>query len=306
MAKKYFILLNLANLSPAKIKNIIAALDDPCQLLTVKESSLSRIPGITEFDARKIIKLRDRELEEELELIEKEKISCFDMFDKDYPSILKEIENPPLVLYLKGNSSMLSKFLFAIVGTRLPTAYGLKMAEEFSYKLSLLDICIVSGLAKGIDTAAHQAAIRKGNSVAVLGSGILNIYPRQNLRLSQEIAAAGAVISEFGLTWPPSRENFPRRNRIISGLSKGVLVIEAAQRSGALITARLACEQNREVFGVPGCIDSSLSKGANSLIKDGARLVDSIEDILLELNIQLDTNTEELFSQDCAKSPVPK
>jgi len=306
MAKKSFILLNLTNLSPAKIKNIIAALDDPCELLTIKQSSLSKIPGLVESDARRIIKDRDIELGKELELIEKEKISCFDSSDKDYPSFLNEIETPPLVLYAKGNLDVLNKFLFAIVGTRLPTAYGLMMAEDFSRKLSLLDICIVSGLAKGIDTAAHKAAIKQGCSIAVLGSGILNIYPRQNWNLSQEIAEQGAVISEFGLLQSPSRENFPRRNRIISGLSRGVLIIEAAQRSGALITARFACEQNREVFALPGRIDSSLSKGPHSLIKDGAKLVDSVEDILLELNIQFDAKNEKLFSQDYFRSSISK
>jgi len=194
-----------------------------------------------------------------------------------------------LVLYINGNKAALNKSLFAIVGTRNPTAYGISMAQDFSYNLSLLGIVIVSGLARGIDTAAHKGALKKGQTVAVLGSGLLNIYPRENTHLAERIAEKnGAVVSEFPLHMAPRRENFPRRNRIVSGLSKGVLVVEAAARSGALITAHLALEQNREVFALAGRADSLVSKGAHLLIKEGAKLVDSIDDILEELNISFE------------------
>ena len=250
----------------------------------VRLLKLKKIPS--EKDIEKILQVRDSgSLEKELKLIEKEKINVIDIFDVDYPNILKEISRPPLVLYVKGNIAALNKFLFAVVGTRLPTLYGISMAEEFSYKLASLGITVVSGLARGIDTAAHKAALRNGETVAVLGSGLLNIYPRENIRLAGQICSQGALISEFPLGTPPLKENFPRRNRIVSGLSHGVLVVEAAAKSGALITARLAMEQNREVFALPGNADSPLSKGGHSLIKDGAKLVDSIEDIIEELNI---------------------
>ncbi len=200
--------------------------------------------------------------------------------------LLKEIANPPLVLYVKGKEEILKELLLAIVGSRLPSAYGRGMAYDYASQLSLLGIGVVSGLARGIDTAAHQAAVKNKGTVAVLGSGLLHIYPQENSPLAEEITRNGALVSEFPLKTSPLKDNFPRRNRIISGLCRGVLVIEAALRSGALITARLACEQNREVFALPGKADSDLSKGTHKLIKEGAKLVDSLEDILEELNLQ--------------------
>lgn len=285
MARKGSIFLNLLNLTPQKIKIIINYLKDINDILSIKSAELKDI-GLFEEDIRKILRLQQSDtFKKEEELIEKEKINVIDIFDKEYPLLLKEIDNPPLVLYILGDSKILDKFLFAIVGSRKPTVYGLSIAGEFSYRLSSLGIVIVSGLAKGIDASAHKGAIIKGESVAVLGSGLLNIYPRENKDLLKKITRRGAVVSEFPLLAPPLQENFPRRNRIISGLSKGVLVVEAALRSGALITARLACEQNRDVFAIPGKIDSPLSNGTNALIKEGAKLVNSIEDILEELNL---------------------
>lgn len=289
MAKKASILLNLLNLSPNKIQAIIGGFNDIDGILNAKYSDLRQVLLLTDTDIKKILDLRNSGvLDKELKLIEKEKIDCLDLFDQDYPPLLKEISNPPLVLYVNGNRNILNKFSLAIVGTRIPTIYGLSTAEDLAYRLSLLGIVIVSGLARGIDTAAHRGAIKKGMSVAVLGSGLLNVYPKDNKTLSCNIAKAGAVISEFPLFMPPLKENFPRRNRIVSGLSKGVLIVEAALRSGALITARLSCEQNREVFAIPGSIDSPLSRGTHKLIKEGAKLVDSLEDVLKELNIDFE------------------
>jgi DNA processing protein len=301
MAKRGSIFLNLAkDISPKKIEAIISFLGDPDEILQVNIRDL-RIPSLTERDIYKIIRLRESEaLDEELKLIDKNDISVIDIFDGSYPSLLKEIAYPPLVLYVKGNILTLNKSLFAIVGTRIPTIYGISMAEEFSYKLSSLGLVVVSGLARGIDSVVHKAAIKKGESVAVLGSGLLNIYPPENKRLADKISEKGAVISEFSFKEPPLRENFPRRNRIISGLSKGVLIIEAGLRSGALITAHLAIEQNREVFALPGKADSPLSKGTHILIKEGAKLVDCVEDILEELNIRFEEqeNNFNLTSQE--------
>jgi len=286
MAKKGSILLNLLNLTPQKIKGVLSAFKDIDEILKADAKRLREIPYLQDKDVEKILSERTSAiLDRELELIAKENIDCLDIFDKDYPSLLKEIENSPIVLYLKGSRKVIGKFLFAIVGSRKPTSYGISIAGDFSDQLSRKGIVIVSGLARGIDTIAHRKAIKAGETVAVLGSGLLNIYPRENKDLALEIAYSGAVVSEFPLLTSPSRENFPRRNRIVSGMSKGVLVVEATSRSGALITAHSACEQNREVFAIPGSINSSLSKGTHILIKEGAKLVDCLDDILEELGI---------------------
>ncbi|UCD15781.1 MAG: DNA-processing protein DprA [Candidatus Omnitrophota bacterium] len=287
MTKQGLIFLNLLNISPKKIYDIISALGDPQRIFAETESSLRRIPSLTAKNIAQITNLRkSKVLDKELLLIEKEKIDIIDIFDESYPPLLKEISYPPPVLYLKGEKSVFKKPLFAIVGTRTPTLYGISTAARFSYELSASGLVIVSGLARGIDTVAHKQAIKVNGTIAVLGSGLLNIYPRENKRLAKKITETGAVISEFPLNTPPLRHNFPRRNRIVSGLCCGVLVVEAAGRSGALITARLACEQNREVFAVPGKTDSFLSKGTHLLIKEGACLTESIDDILDELNIR--------------------
>ncbi|MCK4519620.1 MAG: DNA-processing protein DprA [Candidatus Omnitrophica bacterium] len=283
MAKKGAILLNLLNLSPQKISNILSDFKDIDEIFKADKSRLGEI--LPDKDVERVLTLRTSAvLERELELIAKEKIDCLDIFDPDYPKSLREISNPPLVLYLRGDRKILDKFLFAIVGSRKPTSYGISIAKEFSLQLSEKGMVIVSGLARGIDTIAHREAIQGGATIAVLGSGLLNIYPRENKELSREIASAGVVISEFPLLTSPLRENFPRRNRIVSGISRGVLVVEAGLRSGALITAHLACEQNREVFAIPGSVNSALSKGTHILIKEGAKLVDCLDDILEELN----------------------
>lgn len=286
MAKKGAILLNLLNLTSQNISNVVATFEDIDEILRADAKRLREVPYLQDKDVERILSMRASAiLDQELELIAKENIDCLDICDQDYPSLLKEIGNPPVVLYLKGNRKVLGKFLFAIVGSRNPTSYGISIAGDFSDQLSKRGVTIVSGLARGIDTIAHQEAIKGGETVAVLGSGLLNIYPRENQCLAQEIACSGAVISEFPLLSSPSKENFPRRNRIISGISRGVVVIEATSRSGALITARSACEQNREVFAIPGNINSPLCKGTHILIKEGAKLVDCLEDILEELNV---------------------
>jgi DNA processing protein len=286
--RKSSVFFNLANISYRKVKDISSVIGNPENIFKIGTNALRQIPVLTEKNINEILGVRKSGLlDKELALIEKEKIEILDIFDENYPSLLKEINSPPLVLYIKGNTDVLNKDLFAIVGTRMPTIYGLLAAKQFSYDLASLGLVIVSGLARGIDTAAHQQAITIGCSIAVLGSGLLNIYPRENKQLARNISIKGAVISEFPLLTSPARENFPRRNRIISGLSKGVLVVEAAVKSGALITAHLACEQNREVFAIPGKIDSPVSKGTHLLIKEGAKLTNTVEDILEELNISV-------------------
>jgi DNA processing protein len=288
MVKKSLLILNRIKSLSSKINQIISYFPDPDDILRLKVKDYKKLALFKKQDIERLLYLRDSgEIDKELELIHKEEVEVLDITSPEYPALLKEIGSPPPILYIKGNKKVLSKLCFAIVGTRLPTLYGLEMAEKFSFGLASLGFVVVSGLARGIDTAAHKAALKAGKTVAVLGSGLLRIYPRENETLAQMIAQRGALVSEFPIFERPLKENFPRRNRIISGLARGVLVVEAPPRSGALITARYACEQNREVFALPGKADSPQARGTHLLIKEGAKLVDSISDILGELNIKL-------------------
>lgn len=212
--------------------------------------------------------------------------------DQDYPAALLEITDPPPLLYLKGRRELLAKPAFAVVGSRNATPQGIANAEAFAQSLSAAGLTVTSGMALGIDAAAHRGALREnGSSVAVIGTGLDIIYPSRNKALALQLAKDGAIISEFPLGTPAIAANFPRRNRLISGLARGCLVVEANLNSGSLITARLAAEQGREVFAVPGSIHSSLSKGCHALIKQGAKLVESAGDILEELRWQHASST---------------
>lgn len=204
--------------------------------------------------------------------------------DPDSPPGLLEIPDPPILLYVLGHPELLARPAVAVVGARNATPQGIDHAENFARALSRAGLTIVSGLALGIDAAAHRGALDgPGATVAVVGTGADRIYPARNESLARRIAAEGAVVSEFPLGTGPLKENFPRRNRLISGLARGVLVVEAAERSGSLITARLAAEQGREVFAIPGSIHSPLSKGCHQLIRQGAKLVDEAAHVMEEL-----------------------
>ena len=204
--------------------------------------------------------------------------------DSDYPQSLLNISDPPLLLYVKGRLDLLNHASLAIVGSRNATAQGLRNAESFAHALSDAGLTIASGMAHGVDTAAHIGGLRgKGSSIAVVGTGLDKVYPSSNRDLAHQLAATGSIISEFPLGTPPLAHNFPRRNRIISGLSLGCLIVEASLQSGSLITARMALEQSREVFAIPGSIHSPQAKGCHTLIKQGAKLVENPGDILEEL-----------------------
>ncbi|MBI5143835.1 MAG: DNA-protecting protein DprA [Candidatus Omnitrophica bacterium] len=206
--------------------------------------------------------------------------------DKEYPKNLRNIYDPPKQLYVNGTLLEQDEMAVALVGSRRATQYGLETCEKLAYELAVRGVTVVSGMARGIDSAAHRGALRaKSRTIAVLGSGHNNIYPPENEKLYHEIVGNGAVVTEFENDMQPLSENFPQRNRIISGLSLGVVVVEAARNSGALITANFALEQGREVFAVPGKISSTTSSGTNELIKDGARLIQSADDIMEELAI---------------------
>ncbi len=204
--------------------------------------------------------------------------------DDSYPQQLLNTQDPPFLLFVKGRLDLLNKPSLAIVGSRNATPQGIRNAEAFAQSLSELGFCIVSGMALGVDAAAHIGALKGlGSSIAVVGTGLDRIYPASNKELAHQLSIHGAIISEFPLGTPPLPANFPRRNRIISGLSQGCLIVEASLQSGSLITARLALEQSREVFAIPGSIHSPQSKGCHALIKQGAKLVENAEDIIQEL-----------------------
>lgn len=221
--------------------------------------------------------------------------------DSEYPKALLEIADPPTVLYVRGRLELLERPSLAMVGSRNPTPQGIRNAESFAAAFSEAGLTIASGLALGIDAAAHRGALAvAGDTVAFLGTGIDRIYPARNRDLALEIGTRGCIVSEFPLGSPVMAANFPRRNRLISGISRGVLVVEAAIESGSLITARLAAEQGREVFAIPGSIHSPQARGCHKLIKQGAKLVETAEDVLEEL--RWSTSTQPLKSQVCQEA----
>lgn len=250
---------------------------------TAEEGQI-RSRGFTEAVAARLVSGRKKiNVEQLYHQVLAQGIKLLTVFEPEYPHQLKSIPNPPAVLYVKGSMPQCSLNV-AVVGTRMATVYGTKTARALAAQLAGSNVCIVSGMARGIDTSAHQGAIDvKGSTVAVLGCGVDVIYPPENKTLAKEIQQHGALVSEFPLGTPPERGNFPARNRIISGLSHAVVIVEAPLKSGALITADFALDQGREVFAVPGPISSKSSRGCNQLIKDGARLLLEVKDIWEEL-----------------------
>jgi len=230
--------------------------------------------------------LRKIKISRELKLIDKNKIRVMTFMDPGYPENLKNIYDPPVILYVRGEILPCDDTAVAVVGSRRASFYGMRTAEKIGFELASRGITVVSGLARGVDSSAHKGALKAGGrTLAVLGSGLSNIYPGEHAELAEKISRSGAVISEFPMETIPDRGNFPKRNRVISGLSMGVVVVEAAEKSGALITSDSAIEQGREVFAVPGKIDSPTSKGTNMLIKQGAKLAGTVDDILEELGL---------------------
>lgn len=277
---------SIDGLGPIRLKNILDYFKDP-KLAWEANSGELRNLGIPQPTIDLLIETRKKlEPETYAQTIQEGGISWITIFDENYPGLLKQIYDPPTVLYFKGKLKDEEKSL-AVVGTRKITGYGKVATEEFVKGLVAGGLTIVSGLAKGVDSQAHLSAIHaKGRTIAVLGGGLNYIYPSENQSLAGQIVESGGIIlSEFPPDYPSLPGNFPSRNRIISGLSLGVLVVEAAEDSGSLITARLALEQGREVFAVPGPITSSLSKGPIDLIKEGTRVVMNAEEILEELGI---------------------
>jgi DNA processing protein len=264
-------------------RSLLSSLGLPPQILSATRAQLSRV--VPEALASRIVERRSSpEIEAALQWAARPGHAVLTLADIEYPKPLLEIADPPVLLYVAGNAKLLRSLALAVVGSRNATPQGLKNAQSFARAFSEAGFTIVSGLALGVDSAAHVGGLEgRGSTVAVLGTGIDIIYPRRNESLAQEISLRGALVSEFALGTPPTAGNFPRRNRLISGLARGCLVVEAALDSGSLITARLAAEQGREVFAIPGSIHSPLTKGCHALIKQGAKLVETAQDVLEEL-----------------------
>jgi DNA processing protein len=261
------------------------ALGSADAVLGASARALCEVEGVGPATAEEILKAADADPRPEMELADRHGVRILGQGDSSYPAALRNTFDPPIVLYVKGELRHSDAIALAVVGTRRPSHYGRAQAERFSSSLARAGFTIVSGLARGVDSAAHRGALAaRGRTVAVLGSGLANIYPAENRDLAAEVAGHGAVVSEFPMTTAPSRENFPRRNRLIAGLGLGTLVVEAPLKSGSLITARLANDLGREVFAMPGRIDQRNAQGGNTLIGRGqAKLVQSLEDVLEEL-----------------------
>jgi len=267
---------------PVTFGKLLNYFETPQRALEASVSELARVEGVGLHTAEKIASSRNKTTPDaELELAEKLGVWIIHLHDERYPALLKQIYDPPPVLYIKGTLTEQDNLSIAIVGSRRCSLYGTEQSSRFAHILAGAGFTVCSGMARGIDTAAHQGALSAGGrTIAVQGCGLANIFPPENKNLFEQIAESGACISELPLRYEPLAENFPSRNRIIAGLSLGTIVIEAGARSGALITAKTALEFNREVMAVPGKIDSPLSVGSNRLIKQGAKLIDGIEDIM--------------------------
>ena len=282
----WFILKEIPDLGNRLYKQLIHRFLSPENVLTAPTNQLKRVTGISNLMVKKIKgyeKYHSQALAE-LDQIYSHQVKIVTMLDPLYPSLLKEINDPPPYLTYLGTLEPKAPCI-SIVGSRKASAYGLNAAEQLAFSLASNGFQVVSGMARGIDTAAHKGALRAGGkTIAVLGSGLRQIYPKENSSLFDQICKSGTILSEFKINCVPFPHNFPIRNRVIAGISTGTLVVEAEQRSGSLITARLSGEYNREVFAVPGSIVSKKSRGTHSLLKQGAKLVETEMDILDELH----------------------
>ena len=285
---KYWLAINkIPNLGPVTIKKLWEHFGSIQAVWNADEKNIWKIEGLSKPAVNAFINNRNKiDLNAEIKAIEKTEIGVLTIEDGDYPAGLRNIYDPPPVLFIKGRILRSDEKALAIVGTRKASRYGLEMARKLASDLSSLGITIISGLAAGIDTAAHRGALEaNGRTIAVFGCGINVIFPAANRGLAEEIERTGALVSEFPVGAGTDKVNFPRRNRIISGLSLGVIMVEGHYDSGAMITAKAALDQGREVFAVPGNVQIEQSKGPHWLIKQGAKLVESIEDVLEELKM---------------------
>lgn len=288
-------LLDIPRMTEAKLKNLLQQFQTPEAVFNASRNDLLAVKGIDNEITSAISSYKqNQETAKKYKRAEQLGIKIVSYLDKNYPKNLKSISHAPPVLFMRGEIKPADEKALAIIGTRQPTSYGKMVAEKFAYELTQMGITIVSGLARGIDTSAHLGALKaKGRTIAVLGCGVDVYYPPENKKYYDEISQNGAVISEFNLGVTPFAMNFPKRNRIISGLSLGILAVEAPADSGVLNTVNWAVEQGREVFAVPGAINQKASIGTNQLIKDGAKPVTSVQDICQELNFAFEKNEKQ-------------
>lgn len=280
----------LPTMGPVRLRRLLEVFQSPDRILSARRDSLRAVEGIGDDVANQIAQWESRvDLTAELERIRQFGANVITAESPLYPRQLREIHAPPIVLYVWGELTERDQHAIAVVGSRRTTHYGLESAKKLSYQLAYAGLTVISGLARGIDTAAHQGALAaKGRTVAVIGSGLSKLYPPENAALAEKIRSGnGAVVSEFSMEIEPDRQTFPMRNRIISGWSHGILVVEAGLNSGALITASQALEQGRSVYAVPGNINVPTAQGSNRLIQQGARLVMDANDLLDDLQILL-------------------
>ena len=281
----YLVLNLLPDIGPIRVRRLLDQLGSPESILKASRRELVSVDGIGQEMAERLVDWENIvDLAEEKRRMEEHGVSLLSWESDDYPPSLREIHDPPFLLYIKGNIEPRDAHAIGVVGSRRTTHYGLSSCKKLSFQLAHYGFTIISGLARGIDTAAHEAALAAadGRTIAVLGSGIGNVYPPENQQLADKISENGAVISEFPVLYVPDRQSFPLRNRIVAGMSQGLLVVEAPARSGALITSNQALEQGRPVFAVPGPIDRPSSVGCNRLIQSGAKLVCDASDVIEE------------------------
>ncbi len=302
----YLALNLLPKVGPIRVRRLLERFGSPQAILSAAPRELRGVPGIGEEMAALLSGWeRHVDLDEERRRIAAHGIDLLTWGDAGYPESLRHIHDPPFLLYVKGRVTAADAASVGIVGSRRATHYGRDQAKRLGFQLARAGFTVVSGLARGIDTAAHEAALAAGGrTLAVLGSGIGNVYPPENQALADRIAESGAVISEFPVLYVPDKQSFPLRNRIVSGLSRGLLVVEAPAWSGALITANSALEQGRAVFAVPGPIDRPTSEGCHRLIQQGAKLVCSTEDVIDELGLELDVLPLDFAEADPPARPV--
>ena len=306
-SREALVALNMVDgVGPIRVRQLIERFGDAAAILSASRGQLMQVHGIGEETAEAIASWeKGIDLNAELKRITEFGCQIVTQNDAEYPDLLRQIYDPPIVLYVKGQLLSKDKNSVAMVGSRMTTHYGIEVARKLGYQLAYLGVTVVSGGARGIDTAAHQGALSaKGRTVAVLGTGINQVFPPENVELFERIAANGALITQFPFNRPADKQTFPIRNRIVAGMTLGTVVVEANLTSGALITANFATEYGRQVFAVPGRIDSPRSKGCHDLIKKGAKLCEGAEDILSEFEYLFPASNKSANTGDTATLPA--
>ncbi|HEY0455727.1 MAG TPA: DNA-processing protein DprA, partial [Verrucomicrobiae bacterium] len=306
-ANEAFVALNLIeNVGPVRVRQLMDCFGDVTAILKASREQLLRVPSIGPETAEAIANWETRiDLPAELKRIKEFGCRVVSWKDEEYPKLLREIYDPPVVLYVKGQITAKDNNAVGLVGSRQTTHYGLEVGRKLAYQLAYVGVTVVSGGARGIDTAAHQGALAaKGRTICVLGTGINIVFPPENAELFERIAANGAVITQFPFNRQADKQTFPIRNRIVAGMTLGTVVVEANLTSGALITANFATEYGRQVFAVPGRIDSPRSKGCHELIKKGAKLCESGEDILSEFEYLFPTTNRPAAASETGVLPA--